>query len=104
MMKGTKKTMKLLKDMNKAEFKALLNKGMETAKPYGSMCYQETVVVLEGILEDGVYESFDELEDAKDQIAKLECEIKELNKLVDKLIAENADMKQYLKEKCYKWN
>ena len=95
--------MKLLKDISKKEFSELLDRGMETAKPYGALCYKETIVILEGILESGVYESFDELEDAKDTIAKLESEISELNKLIDKLIEENTDMKAYIKEKHSKW-
>lgn len=95
--------MKLLKEIGKKEFSELLSRGMETAKPYGAMCYQETVVILEGILESGIYESFDELEDAKDKISNLETEINELNKLIDKLIAENAEMKSYIKEKHSKW-
>ena len=102
-MKGKKRTMKLLKEMSKAEFSKLLHKGMETAKPYGAMCYQETVVVLEGILEDGIYESFDELEDAKDKIAGLESEVTELNKLIDKLIDENTDLKHFLEERYSAW-
>lgn len=95
--------MKLLKEMSKSEFAKLLNKGMETAKPYGSMCYQETVVVLEGILEDGVYKSFKELEDSKDKIAGLESEVTELNKLIDKLIVENTDLKHFLEERYSAW-
>ena len=95
--------MKLVKDMSKKEFSDMLGRGTETAKAYGAMCYQETVVVLEGILENGIYESFDELEDAKDKIANLETEISELNKLIDKLISENAEMKSYIKEKHSKW-
>ena len=95
--------MKLLKDINKKEFSELLGRGMETAKPYGALCYQESVVILESILESGVYEQFDELEDAKDTIAKLEMEITELNKLIDKLIAENTELKTYIKEKHSKW-
>ena len=95
--------MKLLKEIGKKEFSELLSRGMETAKPYGALCYKETIVVLEGILESGIYESFDELEDAKDTIANLETEISELNKLIDKLIAENTELKTYIKEKHSKW-
>ena len=95
--------MKLVKEIGKKEFSELLSRGMETAKPYGAMCYQETVVILEGILENGIYESFDELEDAKDKIANLETEISELNKLIDKMIEENTELKSYVKEKSSKW-
>ena len=95
--------MKLLKDINNKESLELLNRGMETAKPYGALCYLEAVIVLEGILESGIYESFDELEDAKDTIANLETEISELNKLIDKLIEENTELKTYIKEKHSKW-
>ena len=95
--------MKLVQEIGKKEFSELLSRGMETAKPYGAMCYQETVVILEGILENGIYESFDELEDAKDKIANLETEIGELNKLIDKMIEENTELKSYVKEKSSKW-
>lgn len=95
--------MKLVKEIGKKEFSELLSRGMETAKPYGAMCYQETVVILEGILENGIYESFEELEDAKDKIANLETEISELNKLIDKMIEENTELKSYVKEKSSKW-
>ena len=95
--------MKHLKDMNKAEYLRLFNSGLETADRYGSMCCQDAVVVLQAIINDGVMVSAEELEDAKDKIAGLESEVTELNKLIDKLIAENTDLKHFLEERYRAW-
>ena len=96
--------MKSVREIDRKRLQKLFKEGMKTAERYDAITITESVVVLQWIIDEEIKKHETELMNEKCKVLNRDTEITKLNELVDKLIAENTELKTYIEEMHCKWN